>query len=130
MISIIIFDMNGVITDDEEIHELATQNIFNKIGFDVTPEIYRKYPILVSEDCIAVQSFKETFSIFFGDAEVLVLKKDLSYVVDSLIYINSPNSLPFNLKTGSRFDCSYAAIDRLSIEYLRKIVLKDSLSGI
>ncbi|MDX2479905.1 MAG: glycosyltransferase family 61 protein [Desulfuromusa sp.] len=93
------------------------------------PECFRKYPILVSEDCSTVQSFKETLAVFFGDTEVVVLKNNLSYVVDSLIYINSPNSLPFNLKTGSRFNCSYAVIDRASIGFLRETGLKDLLSS-
>ena len=91
------------------------------------PKRYQKYPILVSEDCFSIPSFKETLSIFLGDSELKVLEKNLSYVVEDLIYINSPNSLPFNLKTGSKFDCSYVAIDRVSIEYLRKTVFKKAL---
>ncbi len=43
MITAIIFDMNGVITDDEDCHELATKQAFDQVGVAITPEIYRKY---------------------------------------------------------------------------------------
>ena len=34
--------MNGVITDDEEIHEFATQKVFESIGINLTSDIYRE----------------------------------------------------------------------------------------
>ena len=42
-ITTIIFDMNGVITDDEHCHEMATKLVFESFGVDITPEIYRTY---------------------------------------------------------------------------------------
>ena len=43
MISSVIFDMNGVITDDENLHEIATQQAFEKRGLSMTPGIYHQY---------------------------------------------------------------------------------------
>lgn len=42
-ITTIIFDMNGVITDDEHCHEIATRQVFESFGVNITPEIYRTY---------------------------------------------------------------------------------------
>lgn len=41
MISTIIFDMNGVIVDDEELHELAFQNICLDLGINLTNQDYK-----------------------------------------------------------------------------------------
>lgn len=42
MITTIIFDMNGVIIDDEHIHELAFKEVCQQIGIDLTPEEYKE----------------------------------------------------------------------------------------
>lgn len=56
-----------------------------------------------------------------------MLSKELQYVVNELIYVNSPNNLPFNLFGNHKFKCNYVTIDSLSIDYLRKIALQDAL---
>lgn len=91
------------------------------------PEHYQKYPLLVSEDVVRIPSFKETLELFAKGCELIVLNKQLSYVVDELIYINSPNNLPFNLVGNQKFKCAYVTIDSLSIDYLRKVALQDAL---
>ena len=88
------------------------------------PERYQKYPLLVSEDAVGIPSFKETLDLLRGRHEIVVLKRDSSYVVDELVYINSPNTLPFNLFGNTKFNCSYVAIDSMSIDYLRKAALE------
>jgi len=91
------------------------------------PEHYQMYPLLVSEDVVRIPSFRESLDIFAKGHEIIVLSKELQYVVDELIYINSPNNLPFNLMGNNKFKCNYVAIDRLSIDYLRKFALQDAL---
>lgn len=91
------------------------------------PERYQKYPLLVSEDVVRIPSFRDTLDLFTGGHERIVLSKKLPYVVDELIYINSPNNLPFNLFGNQQFKCPYVTIDRLSIAHLRKIALKAAL---
>lgn len=92
------------------------------------PEQYQKYPLLVSEDVVRIPSFRETIDLFAKGFELIVLSKQLSYVVDELIYINSPNNLPFNLVGNQKFKCAYVTIDSLSIDYLRKVALQAALS--
>ena len=91
------------------------------------PEHYQKYPLLVSEDIERIPSFRDTLDIFARGHEIIVLSKELQYVVDELIYINSPNNLPFNLFGNQKFKCNYVTIDSLSIDYLRKIALQAAL---
>jgi capsular polysaccharide biosynthesis protein len=102
--------------------------ILAKIEFlSKLPMYYQKYPLLVSEEVVRIQSFRDTLDIFAKGHEIIVLSKELQYVVDELIYINAPNNLPFNLFGNQQFKCNYVAIDRLSIDYLRKIGLQDAL---
>lgn len=91
------------------------------------PEHYQKYPLLVSEDVVRIPSFRETLDLFAKGCALIVLSKQLSYVVDELIYINSPNNLPFNLFGNQKFKCAYVTIDSLSINYVRKVALQDAL---
>lgn len=92
------------------------------------PEHFQKFPLLVSEDAVCIPSFRETLDLFAKGCELIVLSKQLSYMVDELIYINSPNNLPFNLTGNQKFKSAYVTIDKLSIDYLRKVALKDVLS--
>ncbi|MEO6307307.1 MAG: glycosyltransferase family 61 protein [Nitrospiraceae bacterium] len=91
------------------------------------PEHYQKYPLLVSEEIERIPSFRNTLDIFARGHEIIVLSKELQYVVNELIYINSPNNLPFNLFGNQKFKCNYVTIDSLSIDYLRKIALQAAL---
>lgn len=105
-----------------------TVEILAKLEFlSKLPESYQKFPLLVSEDVARIPSFKEMLDIFAGGQNVIVLSKELSYVVDELIYINAPNNLPFNLVRNQKFKNTYATIDSHSIDYLRKIVLPVAL---
>jgi capsular polysaccharide biosynthesis protein len=90
------------------------------------PEHYQKYPLLVSEDAVGIPSFKEALDLLGGGREIVVLKRESSYVVDELVYVNSPNNLPFNLFGNQKYSCSYVAIDSGSIDYIRKMALENS----
>lgn len=91
------------------------------------PRHFQEYPLLVSADVVSIPSFKESLDIFARGHETIVLSKEMQYVVEELIYINSPNNLPFNLFGNQQFKCNYVTIDSLSIDYLRKNALQDAL---
>lgn len=78
MISTVIFDMNGVITDDEEIHELATKEIFAKIGMELTSEIYRDL-CLGRTDLASFKDLFKKFAIKNQNIENLIAKKSKRY---------------------------------------------------
>lgn len=91
------------------------------------PEKYRNYPILVSKDVEDIASFKRSVDIFCGDRQVVFLEKNARYQVDQLIYIDAPNSLPFNMRAGESMAASQVLINPLSIEYVRRICLQDEI---
>ncbi len=104
--------------------------ILSKLEFiPMLPEQYRAFPLLISEDVSQTPSFKYTLDLLAKDYETIVLNKESSYVVDKLIYINSPNDLPFNLSSKGRIKCSHTSINPSSINYLRQKILHDSLKG-
>jgi len=125
--------MNGVITDDEEIHELATQNIFNTIGFDVTPEIYRKY-CLGRTDLAAFRDVLEQFEINGQNLGNLIELKSIQY--QKLIAGNLKTypgivklikdlyqKYPLALTSSSTFDEVQTVMDELNIGSLFKVLI-------
>ena len=88
------------------------------------PDYYKNYPLLVSEDVSRISSFRESLDIYANGRELILLNKEASYVIENLIYINTPNNLPFNLFGDGKFKISYAAIDRVSIDFLRERALQ------
>ena len=85
MITTVIFDMNGVITDDEDLHELATQKAFATVGLEITPEIYRQY-CLGRTDAAAFVDLIRDFQL--KNQEVAALIADKSIVYQALIADN------------------------------------------
>lgn len=79
MIKAIIFDMNGVITDDEDCHELATKKAFDQVGITITPEMYRKY-CLGRPDITAFKELMVEFQIKGRTAENLISVKTSFYL--------------------------------------------------
>ena len=79
MISAIIFDMNGVIIDDEWIHSLAFQEVLKGYDVDITEEDYDKYSLGIPADA----SFENIIKAFDLDLDVtieeLVEKERVSY---------------------------------------------------
>ena len=79
MITTIIFDMNGVITDDEDIHELATKKAFEQVSVSITPEIYRKF-CLGRPDTTAFKELMTEFQIKGRNIEDLISIKTRFYL--------------------------------------------------
>ena len=91
------------------------------------PEQFQKYPLLVNEDVVNTSSLKETLDMFASGCELVVLGKQSPYVVDELIYINSPSNIPFNLVGSRKAKPSDCTISSHSIDYVRKIALQNAL---
>ena len=89
---------------------------------------FADYPLLISENVERISTFNETLNLFPTNREVVILKEDVSYVVDSLVYIDSPSNLPLNLRAGARFKPSYSHISSDSISYIRNAAMKRSES--
>ena len=101
--------------------------ILAKLEFlSMLPKNYQQYPLLVSDSVMFTPSFKFSLDLFAKGSEIIVLKKEVPYAVDELIYINSPNNLPFNLLGNQQFKSSYVTINSRSIFFLRKIVLENA----
>ena len=83
------------------------------------PEQFKKYPLLVSEYVEQIPAFKTTISIFAPGRELISLKKNFSYSVGNLIYIDSPSNLPFNLRKGEKFGLSYSLISGDSVRFVK-----------
>lgn len=70
--------MNGVITDDEHIHELATKEVFSDIGIELTAENYRAF-CLGRTDIAAFKDLFEKFGIQNQNINDVITKKSLRY---------------------------------------------------
>ncbi|MFC4094275.1 HAD family hydrolase [Euzebyella saccharophila] len=79
MITTIIFDMNGVITDDEHCHEMATKLVFESFGVDITPEIYRTY-CLGRTDKAAFADLLADFGLQYVTCSNLIADKTKIYL--------------------------------------------------
>lgn len=79
MITTVIFDMNGVITDDEDCHELATKSAFEKVGLEITPKLYRKF-CLGRTDSSAFQDLIETYQVTNVATKILIADKTQIYL--------------------------------------------------
>ncbi len=91
---------------------------------------YKTYPLLVSEDVFNISSFREALKLLVKDRSVISLVKKKTYKVGRLVYINTPNNLPFNLRRNKKTKVSDSYIRPDSIYYLRKNFLGDSNSEV
>jgi HAD superfamily hydrolase (TIGR01509 family) len=77
-IKFVIFDMNGVITDDEPIHELAFKNVCKKHMIMLTPTYYRKFCMGRTDKECFEEIFKK-YNIINISVEDLVKEKFQEY---------------------------------------------------
>lgn len=133
MISTVIFDMNGVITDDEDLHELATQKAFKKVGFEITPEIYRQY-CLGRTDAAAFVDLVRDFQL--ENQKVISLIADKTNFYQALIADNLKvypgvvalierlhRKYTLALTTSSTFEEVQTVVGQLQLENLFKVIV-------
>jgi len=125
--------MNGVITDDEDCHESATKATFEKEGFEVTPEMYRKF-CLGRPDTAAFQELIAEFQIRDRNSEYLISAKTLFYlelikdnlkiypgIVELIHGLHKKYTLA--LTTSSTFDEMETVMNKLQIGNLFKTIV-------
>lgn len=133
MISTIIFDMNGVITDDEDLHKVSTKEAFKDIGVILSSENYREF-CMGRTDVTAFKDLFEKFKIKDETIENLIAKKSLKYQnllkgnlkvypgVISLIKRMSEN-YTLALTSSSTFDEVQLVVNQLNIKHLFKTIV-------
>lgn len=133
MITAIIFDMNGVITDDEDCHELATKKAFDQVDVSITPEVYRKF-CLGRPDTTAFKELIAEFQIESRKTEDLISVKTEFYlelikdnlkiypgVVELIDILHQKYTLA--LTTSSTFAEMETVMNKLQISPLFKIIV-------
>jgi HAD superfamily hydrolase (TIGR01509 family) len=133
MITTVIFDMNGVITDDEECHELATKRAFEQVGLDITPEIYRRF-CLGRTDLAAFKELIEIYSLYKVKLEQIITDKTKIYldlirhelkiypeVVDLIDRLNENYTLA--LTTSSTLSEAQTVINKLKLQDKFRVVI-------
>ena len=81
MISAVIFDMNGVIIDDEWGHSLAFQEIMKEYDVDITEEDYNKYSLGIPADA----SFENFINAFDLNLDVTI--EELVAILHAVKYV-------------------------------------------
>ncbi|WP_419211321.1 HAD family hydrolase [Maribacter sp. X9] len=133
MIENVIFDMNGVITDDEHLHELATQKVFETIGLTITPEIYRQY-CLGRTDASAFCDMIKDFQLKNIEVASIISEKSIVYqqlVADNLkvypgvimLIERLYQKYPLAITTSSTFEEVKTVLNELYLENRFKTVV-------
>lgn len=66
------------------------------------PDKYHDFPLLVSCEVFNIPSFGSILAKFAPGHQIVALDSHRAYDVKELIYISTPNSLPFNLRAGTK----------------------------
>lgn len=133
MITTVIFDMNGVITDDEDLHELATKKAFEKVELTITSAIYRQY-CLGRTDAAAFVDLIKDFNIKDQEANAIITDKSILYqeliahnlkvypgVVDLIKRLFQQYTLA--LTTSSTFEEVQTVVNQLQIIDVFKVIV-------
>jgi beta-phosphoglucomutase len=125
--------MNGVITDDEHIHELATKEVFSDIGIKLTAEDYRSF-CLGRTDITAFKDLFEKFGIQNKNTNDLIKKKSLRYqelitgnlkVYPGIVNFikNQSKKYTLALTSSSTYDEVTGVVNLLNIKDLFKVII-------
>ena len=79
-----------------------------------------KFPILLSNKVLRIESLKKIIEIFFKDYQVVYLDDNYLYEVQNLWYITSPNTVLPNIRLGHKFEAKHTKLRPESIYYLRE----------
>jgi hypothetical protein len=92
------------------------------------PSGLKRYPLLIPDYARDISSFAEILNIVAKDREVIYLNPIDVYVVHKLVYIDTPNNLPFNLAGDHRFKVTDFLYRNDSLEYIRRTLLDKIIS--
>jgi hypothetical protein len=90
-------------------------------------EEFDDYPLLISEDVSVIPAFGFLLRLFADARDTIRLSRSGHYHVGELLYITSPNTMPFNLKAGWKIRCRHTVLNPRSIGFLREMVLSHVL---
>jgi hypothetical protein len=94
------------------------------------PSNLKRYPLLIPDYARDISSFAEILKIVSKGWQVIYLKPNDLYVVNKLVYIDTPNNLPFNLFGNNRFKVNDFLFRTDSLEYLRRTFLREISSEV
>lgn len=83
-----------------------------------------EYPLLVSEDVMKIKNFKEILDILVPGRELIYLSKEKQYLLVDMIYITTPNNIPFNQLPNYKLNAKHFLISSSSIKFIRDSILK------
>jgi capsular polysaccharide biosynthesis protein len=86
---------------------------------NIDEEGYQTFPLLLSEDLIYVKTFREALNLIVKNRSIIILDKNITYFIGNLLYINSPNTCPFNLRENQKIKVSDFFFRKSSINFLR-----------
>jgi len=86
---------------------------------EALPSPLKDYPLLVSEDVINIASFITTLDRIMPHHSRVIMRNDQIYCVDDLVWIDTPNNLPFNMKGNNIFKTDHCRIRSETIAWLR-----------
>lgn len=104
--------------------------ILPKLQFvDELPEEYRSYPLLVSDEILKIPSMEYALNLFRNGREVIYLDSKKVNIINDLVWITSPNNLPFNLRRNNKFKTNYTKINKKTLNYVRTVAFSHALVG-
>lgn len=91
---------------------------------------FKDFPVLVSEDVETIRTFQEALNMIVQDKPIRILKKDKAYSIGKLLYISTPNNLPFNLRAYEKMLVTDFVTRPSAVHFLRnKLLTRQVLSS-
>jgi len=90
---------------------------------------YADFPILVHEDIVRVESLRDSLKPFADGRPIIGLEKGKTYLVDELLYVNSPSICPFNNRSGSELTIEDFFVRPEAVRLLREGLCKARPDG-
>jgi hypothetical protein len=102
--------------------EIAAKSEF----LPLLPDRFQDFPILLSESVEITPSFRAVCETLLPGREPIYLKNRLSYKVNQLVWLDTPNNLPLNVFGDNRLEAAFFHISTASIKYLQRQLLAAS----
>jgi capsular polysaccharide biosynthesis protein len=87
------------------------------------PDLYKDFPILISDESKKIKSIKELISLFGIEREMIYLPSVNDYVVKNLLIISSPNRCCPRIIGSAWSSADYTYSRKESIDYIRNLVI-------
>lgn len=90
---------------------------------------FDKIPLLVNEGNAETKNLMDALALLAPDRQVVLMGKHDSYLVETLVYINAPNSCPYNLRKNFEIRIRDFAFRESTIKFLRQSLLGELTDG-